>query len=366
MQSLEHIHGGNITRASLKYGIAKNDFIDFSANINPLGPSQEVIAALKNSLDLISSYPDPECVELRSALAAYLGIRKELLLMGNGAAELIYLLVRVARCKTALIPVPTFSEYSLSVLSQGGNIIQIPMEEENGFKLPVKEIIDHLPGTDILFLCNPNNPTGRLVDRKIIEYILDKALLHTTMVIIDEAFMDFVSRRELFSVISLIDRYPNLAVLYSMTKFFGIPGLRLGAIATHPDLIARMNVSKDPWNVNTLAQVAGVTCLGDKAYMEKTRQLAREEKEYLFHELQNLPGLRPLPGAANFILVNVTHTGLTSGELTNLLGRRGIMVRDCKGFTGLAGRYLRLAVKNRPDNEKLIQALKETLGGKGR
>lgn len=366
MQSLEHIHGGNITRASLKYGIAKNDFTDFSANINPLGPSPKVIATLKNSLDLISSYPDPECTELKTALAAYLGIREELLLMGNGAAELIYLLVRVTGCRTALVPVPTFCEYSLSVLSQGGEITKIPLEGENGFSLPVDKIISCLPGADLLFLCNPNNPTGRLVDRVTIEHILNEALAHKVMVLVDEAFMDFVPQRELFSLISLVGRRPNLAVLYSMTKFFGIPGLRLGAIIAHPDLVARMSVSKDPWNVNTLAQIAGVISLSDKAYMEKTKQLVNEEKEYLFSKLQDFPGLEPLPGAANFILVNTSNSGYSSGELADQLGRRGIMVRDCTGFTGLAGRYLRLAVKTRPENQTLIQALKDILGGKDR
>jgi threonine-phosphate decarboxylase len=364
LQHLEHIHGGNLTRASKKYGLPKENIIDFSANINPLGPSREVVAALVNNLGLISSYPDPDCGELRTELAAYLGVNEDLLLLGNGAAELIYLLVNVTGCRKALIPAPTFCEYGLAVLSQGGEVLEIAMNKEEGFALPTEEIVSHLPGADLLFLCNPNNPTGRLVTRKDIEKILDEAMHHEVTVLVDEAFMDFVQQRELFSVMPLVGQRPNLAVLYSLTKFFGIPGLRLGAITAPGDLIARMKVSKDPWNVNVLAQVAGVAGLRDHEYMKETIRLVQEEKEYLFHALSGFPGLEPLPGAANFILVGVAGSGFSSGELTDLLGRRGIMVRDCAGFTGLTGRYLRLAVKTRLENEKLILAFKDIWGGK--
>ena len=231
MQQLEHIHGGNITRASGKYGIPKDKIIDFSANINPLGPADDIIAALTNNLNTIVNYPDPDCTELRTVLAGYLGIDPELLLMGNGAAELIYQLVRVTGRKKALLPVPTFSEYALSVLSQGGEVIEVELEEEKGFSLPAEEIIRLIPEVDLLFICSPNNPTGCLVDKKTIEHILEAASSYDVMVLIDEAFMDFVPQRSLYTMMPSAGRISNLAVLYSLTKFFGIPGLRLGALA---------------------------------------------------------------------------------------------------------------------------------------
>ena len=161
------------------------------------------------------------------------------------------------------------------------------------------------------------------------------------MVLVDEAFMDFIPEKERFSVMKRVGDFPNLAVLYSLTKFFGIPGLRLGAIAASVKLIRRMNAAKDPWNVNVLAQVAGAAGLRDHDYMERTVRLVRQEKQFLFRELNRLQGLQPLPGAANFFLVKITESGLTSGKLTELLGRRGIMVRDCAGFSGLEERYIR-------------------------
>lgn len=364
MPQLEHIHGGNIDLASKKYGIPKEKIIDFSANINPLGPSRKIYDALTGNINAIVNYPDPDCTELKDVLSGYLGIDGDHLLMGNGAAELIYLLVRVTGCKKALIPAPTFCEYGLSVLSQGGEVIEVAMEEEEGFRLPVKKVIELIPGADLIFICSPNNPTGRLVDREAIEQILEASAHHGVLVVVDEAFMDFVPRRMLYTMMPAVGKSANLAVLYSLTKFFGIPGLRLGAIAAPKDIIKKMNAAKDPWNVNILAQVAGIAGLSDLEHMERTNTVVNREKLYLFDALHSIPGLNPLPGAANFILLNVTKSGLKSSALTELLGRRGILVRDCRGFSGIDGRYIRIAVKNRPENEVLISAIKDIMGGK--
>jgi threonine-phosphate decarboxylase len=358
-----HTHGGNLNKAARKYGLPVKDLTDFSANINPLGPSRKLLSAISNNLDLISSYPDPDCTELKAKLSEYLEVKEDRLLLGNGAAELIYLLVRVLKCRRALIPVPTFSEYALSVLCQGGEVLELTMPEQSGFKLPVDEIIKSLPGVDLLFLCNPNNPTGRLIDRNTILTILEKACSYEVMVLIDEAFMDFVPRRELFSVIKMAGQKSNLAVLYSMTKFFGIPGLRLGTMAGPPELLSRMNAARDPWSVNVLAQVAGIAGLMDYEHMQDTCRIVNLEKKFLFEQLNTLSGIHPLPAAANFILTDVSKSGFTSFELAELLGRRGILVRECSDFKGLAGRYLRLAVKTRPENEKLLLAFKEILQG---
>lgn len=359
----EHTHGGNLNKAARKYGLPVKDITDFSANINPLGPSRKLLSAISKNLDLISAYPDPDCTELKAKLAEYLEVKEDRLLLGNGAAELIYLLVRVLKCRRALIPVPTFCEYALSVRCQGGEVLELPMSEEDGFKLPVDEIIDLLPDVDLLFLCNPNNPTGRLTSRSTILKILEKARVHGVMVIIDEAFMDFVPRRELFSVIKMAGQQPNLTVLYSMTKYFGIPGLRLGAIAGPEELLSRMSKTKDPWNVNVLAQVAGVAGLMDYEHMQATLRIVNYEKKFLFRQLASLAGVQPLPAAANFILADVAGSGFSSFEITELLGKQGVLVRECSDFRGLAGHYLRLAVKTRPENEKLLMTLKNVLQG---
>ncbi len=363
MSGIEHIHGGNLTRAALKYGFQPDQFIDFSSNINPLGPPPAVPAAVAANLDRICHYPDPDCTELRSVLADYLRTRPDYLLMGNGTAELIYLLVRVIKRRRALIPVPTFSEYGLAVLSLDGAVQELPMNADEGFDLPLRQVLDALPGADILFLCNPNNPTGRLIPPEAVQEILEIARNKKITVVVDEAFMDFVPDGEHFSVLRLVDRYPNLVVLYSLTKFFGIPGLRLGALVAADNLVSQMACARDPWSVNVLAQVAGVAALRDREHMEMTRKLVQTEKQFLFAGLSQLPGIKPLPGEANFLLVDVGMSGITSDTLVELTGRRGILIRDCKSFSGLAGQYIRLAVRTRPENEKLLQVMQQILRG---
>ncbi|RJQ27913.1 MAG: threonine-phosphate decarboxylase [Peptococcaceae bacterium] len=363
MSGIEHIHGGNLTRAALKYGFQPDQFVDFSSNINPLGPPPAVPAAVTANLDRICHYPDPDCAELRGVLAGYLRTRPGYLLMGNGTAELIYLLVRVVKRRRALIPVPTFSEYGLAVLSLHGLVRELPMAADDGFDLPLQQVLDALPGADILFLCNPNNPTGRLIPPESMREILEFARNKEIMVVVDEAFMDFVPDGERFSVLRLVGRYPNLVVLYSLTKFFGIPGLRLGALAATENLVSQMACARDPWSVNVLAQVAGVAALRDREHMDTTRKLIQTEKRFLFAGLSGLPGIKPLPGAANFLLVDIGESGFTSDNLAELTGRRGVLIRDCKSFSGLAGQYIRLAVRTRPENEKLLQVMRQILRG---
>lgn len=363
MQVLQHIHGGNLMLAREKFGLKEKEFVDFSANINPLGFSARAMAAVVESLSVITSYPDPECRELTDTLAGYLHIFPENLLFGNGATELIYLLVDVFKFKKVLVTAPTFSEYGLAVLSRGGEVTEILLSEKEQFSLPVETVIEQLPAADVLFLCNPNNPTGVLSAKEDIIRIVDAAREHGCMVVVDEAFMDFVINREDYSVIHEAEQRANLIVLYSLTKFFGIPGLRLGSMMACKTIINRLKAAKDPWSVNSLAQIAGVVSLQDNEYIEETKQLVTEERGFLSEALKKIPGIKVYPGAANYLLLNISRTGYPSHDFVEQLGRRGILVRDCTSFTGMGSKYLRVAVKKREDNEKLVGALGDFLGG---
>ena len=357
-------HGGNLEQASRRYKRPKEEFLDFSSNINPLGPSPMALSAISSNLAAIVNYPDPDCTELKSLLSAHLGLREEYLVIGNGAAELIYSLAQAARIKKAVIPVPTFIEYGLAVNNCGGEVLEINMPVGNGFCLPLDEIIGHLKGADALFLCNPNNPTGRLFPGRVVDQLVRQALEKGVAVIVDEAFMDFVLSRHCHSVMGMVGKYPNLIVLYSMTKFFGIPGLRLGAMAGPVELIEVVKTVRAPWTVNTLAQLAGVASLKDIRYMQETRKIVVREKKFLYKQLSKIPGIKPLPPAANFILIDVRKSGFTSSQITDALGERGILVRDCEGFAGLdSGGYIRIAVRTRAENEKLLYELKNALEG---
>lgn len=354
-------HGGNLVRAAMEYGLAPQDFLDFSANINPLGPSPSVLEALKANLWQICHYPDPDCRELKSALAEHLGVDTRCLLVGNGASELIYLLARVFSFRRVLIPAPTFSEYALAVKAAGGEVNYVFLDPSAGFPFPLEEVLRQLPEVDALFLCNPNNPTGGLVPRRELEALLEAAAAYRAMVIIDEAFMDFVADPQSHTLLSLAGRHPRLILLYSLTKILAIPGLRLGVLAARPDVVRALDRARDPWSVNALAQVAGVAGLQDREYIEATRDMVAREREFLFRELSSLPGLRPFPGAANFLLVDITNTRFAAGELVRQLGLRGILVRNCANFPGLSEGYIRVAVRRRKENLRLLEALREVL-----
>lgn len=349
-------HGGNIARAAREYGIPEKDFIDFSASINPLGPSPTVYKAITEELWRITHYPDPDCGQLPAMLARHLGVGKENLSLGNGGAELIFTLPRALRIKSALVAAPTFSEYAEAVKASGGAVEYFSLGRE------IEGIQHSLTGVDAIFICNPNNPTGVVQDRSFLMPLIDWAEKAGVFVIVDEAFMDFVQDRREISLMSEACCRSRLVVLYSMTKFFGIPGLRLGAAVANPETTAMLKKSKDPWSVNVLACAAGQAALRDKKHMEDTLRIVREERSYLFSELSSIPGVKPLPSAANFLLIDISGTGLTPGTLVEKMGRWGILVRNCSNFHGLEIPCIRVAVRNRDQNQTLLKVLKRVIG----
>lgn len=360
---VEHIHGGDVLGAAKALGLEQSKIIDFSANINPLGPPPGVFDSISNCMDMIVHYPDPHCRELKEALSQYLEIKEKYIIMGNGVSELIYLLVRVLNCRRALIPVPTFTEYGIAVITAGGVVNEFPLQPEDGFRLDADKVISQLSPGDLIFVCNPNNPTGNLYPRNALLYLLKNAEAKDAYLVVDEAFIDFVSDVKGHSMVSRVVKSSNLIVFYSLTKFFGIPGLRLGAMIGPSQLVEKMVAAKDPWNVNLFAQVAGVAALKDVEHMKKTRELVKTERKYLYNRLVDLPGIKPFPGEANYLLVNIKGTGFKCGELTKLLGQRGVLVRDCSSFSGLGDDYIRVAVKTRAENRQLIAELAKVLEG---
>ncbi|SFR01970.1 threonine-phosphate decarboxylase CobD [Desulfoscipio geothermicus] len=359
----EYRHGGDVFGAARKFNRQPREIYDFSANINPLGPSHQALKAIKDNLDLISHYPDPRCAELRMALSRYLDIPPANMLLGNGASELIYLLARVLAFRRAVVCSPTFVEYGAAVVAAGGTVVEVPMEERDNFTLPVSKIKKSLREADSVFICNPNNPTGRAEKKPIIQTVIKEAQDRNAVVVVDEAFIDFVERREQYSVMSLLPKYSKLVVLYSMTKFFGIPGLRLGVLLGTDSLVKRLEPAKDPWNVNMLAQIAGTAALADTKYMEETRQLVWQEREFLFRAITRIPGLQAFPGDANYLLIKIEDDRISSSVLAERTAQRGVLVRDCANFAGLGHNYIRVAVKTRRENVALLNALAKAVKG---
>lgn len=347
-------HGGNIYEEAPAGG----KWLDFSANINPLGLAPEVKQVIAANIEGIVHYPDPKARKLKAALSGHYQIPVEQLLLGNGAAELFYLLVHMVRPKRVALPVPSFGEYQRTAEAVGAEICFVPLQAEADFAPDMEQWKTACEHADCIFIGNPNNPTGKLINWEQLEEFLPFMEKKGIWTVVDESFLDFLPDEEKYSVRDLTGQFQHLLVVRSLTKFYAMPGLRIGFASAHPDLVRRLEQGKDVWNVNSLAQAAGVAALGLKEYHRKSRQFVQAEKDWLYARLCAVKGLKPIRPSVNFVMVNVTNTGLTSGELTAHMRKHGVLVRDCANYTGLEGQqYIRVAVRSRAENEQMLKAL---------
>lgn len=349
-------HGGNVEEISRKYGISEDKIIDFSANINPVGISVEVKKAMIEALDKVERYPDITYYELRRSIEEYEKIDVNNIILGNGAAEVIFNIARGLKPKKALISAPTFAEYEDALKSVECKINHYKLQEsfnlDSGFIDEIKE------DTDIVFICNPNNPTGVLTSKEYILEVLKKADKYNTTVVLDESFLDFVEDKNNFSAISLVSEYTNLIVVKSLTKFFAFPGIRVGyGITSNENYINSINNISIPWAINTVAAAGAITALKQKDYIKETINYVKEEKEYLYNKLREFKGLKVYKPAVNFIFFRDTK-GLNLKE--NLL-KQGILIRSCDNYIGLDKGYYRVAVRTRAENDALVKAFTRNL-----
>lgn len=358
MHEKERIHGGNVYEVARKYIIDLEEILDFSASVSPLGVPEVVMQAVKNSLGTIAHYPDSACKDFRQAAASELGVGRENILAGNGAAEIIYLIVRMILPRYTLIPIPTFSEYGYAVRSVGGKLKYFELQPEGSrFVISIDDFCKSIRGSDLAFICNPNNPTGTLFDRNDLQEILEVGKANHCFIVVDEAYLDFVKGGSDHSVVNQVFHYDNLLILKSLTKVYSLPGLRIGYAIGHKDLIDKMNTLRDPWSVNSLAQAAGVAALTERDYRTRLQETIWEERQYLYEEIKKLPGLKPYIPTANFLLVNTCEAGITASHLQEVLARSGLLIRDCTSFQGMGPYFIRIAVRTRLENMRLIHAL---------
>jgi threonine-phosphate decarboxylase len=355
-------HGGEVWEASSKTGIRKEEILDFSSSVNPLGPSEKALEAIKSSLEHIPSYPDSNSCALRKAIASrFKGISEDNVIAGNGSTELIYLFAEIFMEKgdAALIPAPTFGEYDRAIRKVGGKPKHIKLNPK--FHVNPNIFVRESRGAKIVFFCNPNNPTSVLTPPEILTTIVERALEEENFVFLDEDFLEFVDEGERFSLISKIKKYPNLFILRSFTKIFGLTGLRIGYGIASEEVINILLDSKIPWNVNCLAQAAAIAALEDEEHLKKTRELIKAEKAFLMHGLTQIKAFNIYPADANFILIDIKPSGYTAAQLKEKMLRHGILIRDCSSFRGLNEYHIRIAVKTRRENQKLLETFKKTV-----
>ena len=371
------VHGGNLAWAATLAGCPAAAILDFSASISPLGPPESALDAIRSHLSSLTAYPDPDYGELRAALGEALNVDPDWILPGNGSAELLtWAALDLSKLEGTYLVTPAFGDYSRALLAFGAQVLDCPLDLKsldagtgNGLvtddlsvfnrsfvspslSLPVP-LVDADRG---LLLNNPHNPTGLLFGREAIRPYLEQLPL----VVVDEAFMDFLPPSERESLIDAVEEFPNLVILRSLTKFYSLPGLRMGCAIGHPDRLRRWQLQRDPWPVNTLAAAATAAVLRDTVFEQKTWDWLPVARQELFEGLANLPGLRPFPGAANFLLVESSIS--VSLIQKSLLERHRILIRDCLSFPELGDRFFRVAVRSRADNLRLIAGLSEVLG----
>lgn len=350
-------HGGNLRYLALSAGLTIDGILDFSANINPLGPPAWLRSVISSTISAAVHYPDPDCTALIRAISEYYNVPEESVLPGNGSTELLYLLPRVSKTTRAFIPVPSYADYGGAAKIAGLPVEKFVLKEENGFIPDINRLESALRGGELVLIGQPNNPTGILWQAEDLR--LTAARHQDTLFVIDEAFADFVE-----DIDTLTQKRPqNVIVLRSFTKFFAIPGLRLGCAIGEPAVIGAMRKIMPPWSVNTFAQAVGVAALQDKTYAEESRRYVRRMREELLPQLETIPGLAVYPGRANYLLCRLEGRRINAPTLAKRLLKRGIAIRICNNFDGLDDRHFRVAVRTEEENELLCQAIRSELGG---
>lgn len=350
-------HGGDLWTAEEAFGRPKEQFLDFSSNMNPLGPPSVVKHILRDEWRDMVKYPDPAVRELRNKLSLKYDIGVESILVGNGAAELIDLTARVLKPSVTGLARPSFSEYEEAIHKSGGSIYNIPLSHMHNFELQQVDVEAAYSAVDLFFLGHPNNPTGKLVPRQV----LDMLMQSNRRLVLDEAFMDFVPNEQEHSLLKLASTSQQLVVIRSMTKFYSIPGIRLGFMVAHPDLIRQIQHLQVQWSVNYLAQRIGTAVLDDLGFEQSSWQWLQEEKPWLTQQLEQL-GLEVVLSDVNFLLFSFPERmGIDVKMAQKHLGHQGILIRDASLFEGLNKRYCRVAIRLREDNERLIAGLRHML-----
>ena len=349
-------HGGDWAGYQEQYGKLP---LDFSANVSPLRLPRSAREAAARALESAARYPDPECRELRRGLAAYHGVPAENIVCGNGAADLIYRVCRVIRPERALVTAPGFGEYEEALRSAGCKAERFLLPEERDFALNAEGFASAVrEGADLVFLCNPNNPTGRLSTREEMRTILEACRAAGAVLVADECFMDFVDHPEKNSLTGELKAWPELVILKAFTKTYAMAGLRLGyALCGDAAFAEALRQGEQHWPVSQIAQEAGVAALQETDYAAKLRALISEERRRMERALRRL-GLRVIPGEANYLLFSCEDAAL--GEK---LCARGILLRSCAEIPGLGAGWFRTAVRTAEENAMLIAALKEVLSG---
>ena len=350
-------HGANVEYMANIYKKDSNEIIDFSSNINPK-VINNIEKYVTESIYKCRSYPDISYTNLRKNISKYISIKPEFIVPGNGATEIIYLLMKSINHRLAILN-PTFSEYERSAKLNNLEILNLNLREDNNFEINMNDIIENLDKFDSLFICNPNNPNGKVKD---LTCLLEVMFKNNKLLIVDETFMEFVEDENKYSLIKYVDKYENIFILKAVTKFFGLPGLRLGyGVTSNKKIIENIYKYKEPWTINSFADNLSNYIFEDKEYIDASKNYYIKERDYMLKNLRNIKNIYVYDTDTNFILIKLKN--LKSSKLKEeLFKHANILIRDASNFIGLDDSFIRVAIKSHKENKILIKELKKILG----
>jgi len=358
-----HQHGGDLDAIQNKYHIPKNEIVDFSGNINPLGFPDSVKQLLAKNLDIICVYPDKNYAALRKAICNYTGAEAEHIVVGNGSTELISTFIKIAQAKQTLIVAPAYSEYEREVTLCGSEYRYFALEEKEQFCLNVSKLIAALTSDiGLLVLCNPNNPTGTIVTKIQLEQILQHCKQNNIFVMIDETYMEFCDNLEECCAIPLAKKFDNLFVIRGVSKFFAAPGMRLGyGISSNNVFLETLKKNQDPWSVNSVAAFAGELLFSDKEFIQKTKTLISTERKRCIEQLKQFQNMKVYHSSSNFILMKLKTNAINSHQIFEKLIQKKLLVRDASSFAFLDDTFLRFCIRMPEHNTALLEQLRELI-----
>lgn len=350
-------HGANVEDMCRKYNKDSKNIIDFSSNINPY-LIDNLEAYIVEGLKACAKYPDIDYTNLKNNIANYLNTKSSYIIPGNGATEIIYLLMKSIKGRLAILN-PTFSEYERGAKLNGLDIVNLYLDKDNDFEINIKHIEENIDKFDSLFICNPSNPVGRVYE---ISRLLELLTKHNKLLIIDETFMEFVGDEERFSLINNVETNSNIFIIKAITKFFGIPGVRLGyGVSSNKEVINRMYEFKEPWTINTFAEILSNYIFKERKYIEDSKLYFMNERKYMVNELNKIKNIKVYKTDTNFILIKLVNKD--ARELREEIFIKGnILIRDASNFKNLDNSYIRIAIKSHNENLKILDQLKRVFG----
>lgn len=353
-------HGANLYDLSKKYGFSKDEFLDFSSNINPFGASTLAKETVINNIDQVSIYPDPNYINLKNSISNYCNCLQQNIILGSGATELISSFIKTINPTNALLLSPAYSEYEKELSKINCKIDKYYSKPENNFKIDVANLINTVNKNNyqLIIICNPSNPTGFTFTNTEIECLLKST---NAFVMIDETYIEFTDNAK-FSSTKLVDNYNNLFVIRGTSKFFSTPGIRLGyGLISNENVKNNINSNLDLWNINILASLMGEVMFKDSAFIDNTVKVMTDQRTLLLKELKKLKDLKVYDSQGNFILCEITSKALTASEIREKLIPHKIIIRDCSSFDGLGEYFFRVCILKPEDNQLLLKSLNTIL-----